>query len=147
MLISIKWQHLFFGWMYIPGIQFRFWTSLIHVEHCSVIPLIWLCYTLSWSRHQNVVTRAQLGCIEIFGLLVFTRLLIGYYVSYTISCRTWESDTHCLGPLVPWHGAMTFGISGHWIIWNCLNMSFFKKSGSRFKNNPLLLSYWFISTK
>ena len=32
MLISIKWQHLFFGWLYNPGIQFRFWTSLIHVE-------------------------------------------------------------------------------------------------------------------
>ena len=27
-----------------------------------MIPLIRLCYTLSWSRHQNVVTIVQLGC-------------------------------------------------------------------------------------
>ena len=65
----------------------------------------------------------------------------------TISLRTWGSDTYCLGPIVPWHGAMTFDISDHWIIWNCLNMSFLNKSGSRFKNNLLLMSYLFISTK
>ena len=39
-----------------------FWTSLIHVEHCFMIPLIRLCYMLSWSRHQNVVPLVHLGC-------------------------------------------------------------------------------------
>ena len=62
MLISIKKQHLYFSWLFIPGIQFRFWASLIHVEHCSMIPLIRLCDTLSWSRHQNMVTLVQFGC-------------------------------------------------------------------------------------
>ena len=41
---------------------FCFWTSLIRVEHCFMIPLIRLCYTLSWSRYQNVVPLVQLGC-------------------------------------------------------------------------------------
>ena len=27
-----------------------------------MIPLIRLCYTLFWSRHQNVVPLVQLGC-------------------------------------------------------------------------------------
>ena len=27
-----------------------------------MIPLIRLCYTLSWSRNQNVVNLVQLGC-------------------------------------------------------------------------------------
>ena len=34
----------------------------MHVEHCFMIPLIRLSYTLSWSRHQNVVLLVQLGC-------------------------------------------------------------------------------------
>ena len=147
MLISIKYEHLYFIWLYILGIQFRFWTSLIHVEHCYMVPLIRLCYTLSWSRHQNMVTLVQLRCKELLSLLAFTRLLIWYYLSQTVSFRTWESDAHCLSPIVPWHGAKSFGISSHWTIWNCLNMSFFKKSGSWFKNIILLSSYWFISTK
>ena len=62
MLIIIKEQHLYFGWLCILGIQLRFWTSHIQVEHCSIIPLIGICYTLSWSRRQNVVTLVQLGC-------------------------------------------------------------------------------------
>ena len=62
MLIFTKEKHLYFSWLRILGIQLRFWTSLVHVEHCSVIPLIRLCYTLSWSWHQNVVTIVQLGC-------------------------------------------------------------------------------------
>ena len=45
MLILIKGQHLYFSWLCILGIQLRFWTSLIPVEHCSVIPLTRLCYT------------------------------------------------------------------------------------------------------
>ena len=76
MLISIKYEHLYFIWLYILGIQFRFWTSLIHVEHCYMVPLIRLCYTLSWSRHQNMVTLVQLGCKELLSLLAFTRVLL-----------------------------------------------------------------------
>ena len=62
MLIIIKKKHLYFSWLCILGIQFRFWTPYIHVEHCSMIPLTRLCYTLSWSRHQNVIILVQLGC-------------------------------------------------------------------------------------
>ena len=36
----IKEQHLYFSWLSILDIQFRFWTSLVHV-----IPQIRLCYT------------------------------------------------------------------------------------------------------
>ena len=61
MLISIKYQHLYFSWLCILGIRLRFWTSVIHVGQCSKIPLIRLCYTLSWRRHQNVFTLVQLG--------------------------------------------------------------------------------------
>ena len=35
-----------------------------------MIPLIRLCYTLSWSRHQNVVTKFSWDVKEILGLLV-----------------------------------------------------------------------------
>ena len=64
MLIIIKEQHLYFSWLCILGIELRFWTSHIHVEHCSMIPLTRLFYTISWSRHQNVFTLVQLGCKE-----------------------------------------------------------------------------------
>ena len=57
MLIIIKGHHLYFSWLCI-----RFWTSHIHVEHRSMIPLTRQCYTLSWSWHQNVITLVQLGC-------------------------------------------------------------------------------------
>ena len=62
MLIIIKEQHLYFRWLSILGIQFRFWTSRIHVGLCSMIPLTRLCYTIPWSRHQNVVTLFLMGC-------------------------------------------------------------------------------------
>ena len=62
MLIFIKEQHSYFSWLCILGIQLRLWTSLIHEEHCSVIPLTRLCYTLSWSLHQNMATLVQFGC-------------------------------------------------------------------------------------
>ena len=39
MLIFIKDQHSYFSWLCILGIRLCFWTSLIHEEHCSVIPL------------------------------------------------------------------------------------------------------------
>ena len=62
MLIIIKEHPLYFSLLRILGIQLRFWTSHIHVEHCSMLPLTRLCYTLSLSQHQNVVTLVQLGC-------------------------------------------------------------------------------------
>ena len=63
MLIFIKEQHLYLYlyWLRILGIQLRFLTSLVHVQHCSDISPTRLCYTLSWSPHQNMVTPVQLG--------------------------------------------------------------------------------------
>ena len=34
----------------------------MYVDDCCIIPLIRLCYTLSWSWHQNVVTLVHLEC-------------------------------------------------------------------------------------
>ena len=76
MLISIKYQYLYSSWLYIPGIQFRFWTSLIHVEHCSMIPLIRLCCTLSWSQHQKVVTRSSVGMKWKFLVFLFLQFIV-----------------------------------------------------------------------
>ena len=87
-LIFIKEQRLYFSWLCILGIQLRFWTSLIYVKHCSMIPLTRLCYILSWSRHQNVVTLGQFGCRGNAWSSCFTCFEISYYVSSTISCRT-----------------------------------------------------------
>ena len=147
MLISIKWQHLFFCWLYIPGIQFRVWTSLIHVEHCSMIPLIWLCYTYSWSRHQNVVTLVQLGCkgnIWSSCFHMFIVRILCFLNNIMQDLRKWYT-------LSKWpHSAMTWGHDlWHFRPLNHLklsNMSFVKKSG-RFKSKLLLSSYWFILTK
>ena len=61
MPISIKWQQLFFGWLYIPGIQF-FWTSLTHVEHCSIIPLIFILL------HLILVTAPKCGYSSSVGM-------------------------------------------------------------------------------
>ena len=76
MLIIIKEQHLYFSWLCILGIQLRFCISHIHVEHCSMIPLTRLCYILSWSRHQNVVTLVQLGCKRISMYSCFHILIV-----------------------------------------------------------------------
>ena len=62
MPIFIIEQHLYFFWLRILGIQLRFLTSLCHIEQRSMIPLTSLCYTLSWSRHQNVAVLVHLGC-------------------------------------------------------------------------------------
>ena len=112
--------HLYSSWLYILGIQFRFLTSLIHVEHCSIVPLKRLCYTLSWSRHQNVVTLVHLGCKVNIWSSFFTRLWLWYYTSWTISIRTWGSDTHGLSPIVPW--PLTFPtIESFEIVLTCLS--------------------------
>ena len=138
----IKKQHLYFTWLYILCIQFRFWTSLIHVEHCSMIPLIRLCYTLSRSRHQNVVTLVQLGCKRNIWFSCFYTFIVRtlcflnnimqdvrkwYTLSWPHSAMTWSHDLQHLRPL------------------NYLKLS--KKSGSIFKNNLQLSSYLSISTK
>ena len=70
---------------------FILWLDVYSRHTISFLDLTYSCRTLFYDtfdvtllhliRHQNVVTLPQLGCIEIFGLLVFTRLLIGYYVS------------------------------------------------------------------
>ena len=141
MLLTIKYQHVYFSRLYILGIQFSFWTSHIHVEHFSMIPLIRLCYTLSWSRHQSVVTLVQLGCkrnvqsscFQMFIVMILcflNNIMKGLMKLYTLS---WP------------HSAMTWGHDlWHFRPLNHLKLSkhiFFKKSGSRFKNNLLLSSY------
>ena len=60
--IFIKEQHLYFIWLRILGKQLCVLTSLVHIERGYVILLTILCYTLSWSWHQNVVTLVHFGC-------------------------------------------------------------------------------------
>ena len=88
MLIFIKEQHLYFSWLRILGIQLCFWTSLVHVEHCSMIPLSSLCYTLSWSWHQNVVNLGQFGskwdsCFFCFHMFIVMILLVCFFNNIT----------------------------------------------------------------
>ena len=105
MLISIEKQHLYFSWLYILDIQFHFWTSLIHVEHCFMIILIRHCYTLSWSRHQNVVPLVQLGCKgTIWSSCFHTFIVMILYFLYNITQDL--SNRYTLS----WHhSAMTWG--------------------------------------
>ena len=60
MPIFISEQHLYFSWLRILGIQLHFLTSLVLVEHRSMIPLTCLWCTLS--QHQNVALLVHLGC-------------------------------------------------------------------------------------
>ena len=72
---------------------FILWLDVYSRHTVSFLDLTYSCRTLFYDTFDmtllhlilvtapNVVTLAELGCIEIFGLLVFTRLLIGYYVS------------------------------------------------------------------
>ena len=114
MLIFIKKQHLYFSWLYILGIQFRFRTSLTHVENCYMIPLIRPCYTLSWPRHQYVITPVQLGCkgniwvsclhTFIVRLLCFSNNIMqdlrkSYTLSWPHSSMTWSHDLWHFQPL------------------------------------------------
>ena len=138
---------------------FILWLDVYSRHTVSFLDLTYSCRTLLYDTfdmtllHLILVTAPKCGYSSSVGMYrniwsscfhTFINRLLCFLSNIM---KAWGSDTHCLGPLVPWHGAMTFGISGHWIIWNCLNMYFFKKSGSRFKNKPLLSSYWFISTK
>ena len=127
-----------------------------------------------YSRHTVLFLDLTNSCRTLFydtidmtllHLILVTAPKCGYSSSVGMYRNIWSSCLHTfidrilcflnniMQDLRKWYtlswplSAMTFGISGHWIIWNCLNISFFKKSGSRFKNNPLLSSYWFISTK
>ena len=146
MLISIKWQHLFFGWLYIPGIQFRF------------LDLTYSCRTLFYDTFD----------MTLLHLILVTAPKCGYSSSVGMYRNIWSSCFHMfidrilcflnniMQDLRKWytlswpHSAMTWGYNiWHFRPLNHLklsNMSFFKKSGSRFKNNLLLSSYWFIST-
>ena len=72
---------------------FILWLAVNSRHTVSSLDLTYSCKTLFYDTFDmtllhlilvtapNVVILVQLGCIEIFGLLVFTRLLIGYYVS------------------------------------------------------------------
>ena len=112
-LIIIKEQNLYFSWLCILGIQLRFLTSHIYVEHCSVIPLTRLCYTLSWSLHQHVVTLVQLWCkgnawYSFFHMLIVMILCFfknimqdmrwWYTLSLPHSTMTWGHDLQYFRP-------------------------------------------------
>ena len=69
---------------------FILWLAVYSRHTVSFMDLTYSCRTLFYDTfdmtllHLILVTApkcGQLGCIEIFGLLVFTCLLIGYYVS------------------------------------------------------------------
>ena len=121
MLISINKQHLYLGWLCILGIQIRFWASLIYVEHCSMLPLIRICYTLSWPQHQIVVTLVQLECkgsdwsscfhtLILMVLCFLNNIMQDLRKRYTLS---WSHNTMTLGH--------DLGIDAIWQL-NCLLM-------------------------
>ena len=138
---------------------FILWLAVYSRHIVSFLDLTYSCRVLFYDNFY----------MTLLHLILVTAPKCGYSCSVGIYRNIWSSCFHTFidrilcflnnimqdlrkwytlsGPIVPWHRAITFGISGHWIIWNCLNMSFFRKSGSRFKNNLLLSSYWFVSTK
>ena len=124
--------YLYFSWLYILGIQFRFWTSLLHVEHCFMIPLIRLCYTLS----SSVVPLVQLGCKEnIYSSCfhIFIVRILCFLNNIMQDLRKWYT--------LSWsHSVMTQGhdLRHFW------PLNHLKLSKHRFKNNLLMSSYCFI---
>ena len=78
MLIIIKEQHLYFS----------LWTSHIHVEHCFMILLTRLCYTLFWSQHQIVITLVQLRCNGNDWYSCFHMLIVMIVCFFKILCKT-----------------------------------------------------------
>ena len=146
MLISIKWQHLFFGWLYISGIQFRFLdltyscrTLFYDTFDMTLLHLILVTtpkcgYSSSVGMYRNICS----SCFHMFidRILCFLNNIMQdlrkwYTLSWPNSAMTWGHDL--------WHF--------HQLNHLKLSKHVFKKSGSRFKNNLLLSSYWFISTK
>ena len=72
MLISIKWQHLFFGWLYISGIQFRF------------LDLTYSCRTLFYDTFD----------MTLLHLILVTAPKCGYSSSVGMYRNIWSSCFH-----------------------------------------------------
>ena len=91
MPIYISEQHLYFSWLRILGIQLRLLTSLVHVEHRSMIPSF--SVTL-YSGHSAKMWHFLFiwDVNDVLGLLVARCLLLLYYISSTITRRISGSD-------------------------------------------------------
>ena len=88
MLIIFKEQHLYFSLLCVLSIQLRLWTSHIQVEHCSMMLLTRLCYTLFWSQHQIVINLVKLGCKGNDWYSCFHMLIVMIVCFFKILCKT-----------------------------------------------------------